>query len=205
MEIQIKHRYNKVVLFEGDFDSLASALVEAVRKGADLSNANLRSADLSNANLRYANLSNADLRNADLRNANLCNADLRNANLCNANLHNANLCDANLRDAKNIERNNLQTSEYTKGGGPWLGAARSWVQWNCKNGSDVTWGSNEELVPPLTIRQVEELAARVTDAAIPEMDKLKKELETLRKKYLSVQIELEQLRARNNIKGQSDE
>ena len=96
-------------------------------------------------------------------------------------------------------------SEYTKGGGPWLGAARSWVQWNCKNGSDVTWGSNEELVPPLTIRQVEELAARVTDADIPEMDKLKKELETLRKKYLSVQIELEQLRARNNIKGQSDE
>jgi hypothetical protein len=89
-------------------------------------------------------------------------------------------------------------SEYTKNGGPWLGAARSWVQWNCYNGERVTWGSNDVLEPPITIRQVEELAARVVDAAIPEVDMLIDKIERLRKKHLRAEIEIEHLRARLN-------
>jgi hypothetical protein len=81
-------------------------------------------------------------------------------------------------------------SEYTKNGGEWLGAARNWVKWNCRNGEHVTWGSNDVLEPALTIRQVEEMAARVADAAASEMDDLKKQLENCRQKRLRSEIEL---------------
>ena len=85
-------------------------------------------------------------------------------------------------------------SEYTKGGGKWLGAARNWVQWNCRNGEEVTWGSNDVLQPPLTIKQVEELAARVADAANSEADKMKEHIQNLRKKLLKTQVELDSLK-----------
>jgi len=46
-------------------------------------------------------------------------------------------------------------------GGPWLGAARSSIQrkrcWG--NGERVTWGSNDVIDPPLTVREVENIAA----------------------------------------------
>jgi hypothetical protein len=64
------------------------------------------------------------------------------------------------------------TREDIKGGGAWLAAARAWVQSNKLNGSQVTWGSDQVLVPPLTIRQVEEIAALVAIAAINE-DRMK--------------------------------
>jgi hypothetical protein len=46
-----------------------------------------------------------------------------------------------------------------KEGGSWLTGARSWIQFHCHNGSDVTWGSGEELKPPFRVRQIEEIAA----------------------------------------------
>ena len=86
MQIQIKHRCNGTVLFEGEFETLASALVEAVSKDADL-----RGADLRGANLRGANLGGANLYGANLGGANLYGANLRGANLRGANLGGANL------------------------------------------------------------------------------------------------------------------
>lgn len=49
-------------------------------------------------------------------------------------------------------------------GGEWLGAARNWIKWNCHNGDRVTWGSTDLLSPVLTVRDVEELAARAVAA-----------------------------------------
>lgn len=51
-------------------------------------------------------------------------------------------------------------------GGEWLGAARSWIQWNCHNGSDVTWGSDDVLRMGrnFTVRVVEEIAAHAVAA-----------------------------------------
>lgn len=78
MKIQIKSIFGSV-LFEGDFGSVAEALVAAINAranlyGADLSSANLSSANLSGANLYGANLSGADIRGADLYGANLSGA-----------------------------------------------------------------------------------------------------------------------------------
>ena len=44
-------------------------------------------------------------------------------------------------------------------GGAWLGSVRSWLQWNKKNGEKVTWGSNEVILPHVTVRDIEEIAA----------------------------------------------
>lgn len=65
-------------------------------------------------------------------------------------------------------------SEYTKQGGTWLAAVRSWIQCNCTNGSKVTWGSNDVLSPNITVKQIEEIAARAVDVSFPEFDLLKK-------------------------------
>jgi uncharacterized protein YjbI with pentapeptide repeats len=56
MKIQIKNRYTEAVLFEGDYVSLAVALVEAVKNKTDLCGANLRDANLSGAYLGGAYL-----------------------------------------------------------------------------------------------------------------------------------------------------
>lgn len=65
--------------------------LDAIPKGANLTNAHLEHADLTGADLM-----GADLTNADLTNANLTNADLRGANLMNTNLNSANLSGAKL-------------------------------------------------------------------------------------------------------------
>lgn len=52
-----------------------------------------------------------------------------------------------------------------RGGGKWLGAVRSWMQWHTKNGDRVTWGSAEILVPNLTVRDVEDIALHAAAAA----------------------------------------
>lgn len=59
MQIKIKHKFTNAILFEGKFESLCSALVEAAKKGA-----NLYGANLSRANLYGANLSGTDLSGA---------------------------------------------------------------------------------------------------------------------------------------------
>ena len=51
MKIEIKHRFNGAVLFEGDFESLKLAVVAAVKGGADLGGANLGDAYLGGADL----------------------------------------------------------------------------------------------------------------------------------------------------------
>jgi hypothetical protein len=53
-------------------------------------------------------------------------------------------------------------------GGSWLGAIRSWIQWNAINGSQVTWGSDEPLrfTKALTVKDLEELAAEIAANAL---------------------------------------
>jgi len=51
-------------------------------------------------------------------------------------------------------------------GGYWLLTARSWLQWNTRNGDSVTWNSDDIIEPPLTVKQVEDLAAHVAAAAL---------------------------------------
>jgi hypothetical protein len=51
-------------------------------------------------------------------------------------------------------------------GGNWLGAVRTWIQWNCINGDSVTWGSNDELRAPITVKRLEDAASEAAYAAI---------------------------------------
>ena len=106
IKIEIRNRWTGSVVFEytKEGNTITETVLDAIRRGA-----NLRDADLRDANLCGANLCDADLRDANLRDpnqggANLCDANLRDANLCGANLSDANLrianlSGANLRDA----------------------------------------------------------------------------------------------------------
>lgn len=53
-------------------------------------------------------------------------------------------------------------------GGSWISAARSWIQWRKVNGSDVTWGSQQELRPTMTVKDVEEVSAEVAATVLTE-------------------------------------
>jgi uncharacterized protein YjbI with pentapeptide repeats len=106
MKIEIKSWLTGSVLFEGDFSSIADALKEALRSGANLCFANLSGAALSRANLSGADLSGANLSEANLSSANLSGANLSGANLSEANLSSANLSRANLSEA-NLSSANL--------------------------------------------------------------------------------------------------
>ncbi len=111
--IQIKHRWNGDVLYEGLSGMTMRQTLEASTSGnADLSNADLSNANLSDAKLRNADLSNADLSNADLSNANLSDANLRNADLSYANLSNAKLRNADLSNA-NLSNANLRNADLS--------------------------------------------------------------------------------------------
>ncbi len=57
--------------------------------------------------------------------------------------------------------------DLLKKGGAWLGAARAWVQWSFRNGSDVTWGSNDQL-GTVSVKQIEEVAGQAVAAYINE-------------------------------------
>nr|DAP70556.1 MAG TPA: pentapeptide repeat protein [Caudoviricetes sp.] len=99
--IKIRNRWTGSVVFEytKERNTIAEAVLEAIRCDANLYGADLRDADLRGANLRGANLRGANLCGADLRGANLCGANLRGADLRDANLRGADLRDADLRDA----------------------------------------------------------------------------------------------------------
>ena len=101
IKIEIRNRWTGAVVFEytKEGNTITETVLEAIRRGADLCDANLRGANLRDANLCDADLCGANLRDADLRGANLCDANLCDANLCGANLCDADLRDANLRDA----------------------------------------------------------------------------------------------------------
>jgi hypothetical protein len=56
--------------------------------------------------------------------------------------------------------------EELKKGGPWLGAARTWMQGNVKGGDTLTWSSNEMVSLPFC--KLEELALHASAAAVQE-------------------------------------
>ena len=106
IKIEIRNRWTGSVVFEytKEGNTITETVLDAIRRGANLRDADLRGADLCGANLRDADLRDADLygadlRGADLRDADLCGANLCGAALCGADLYGADLCDANLRDA----------------------------------------------------------------------------------------------------------
>lgn len=59
------------------------------------------------------------------------------------------------------KQNRMSMEQFAKHGGKWLGAVRSWIQWNCINGSDVIWGSLDELKKsaPFRVKDLEDIAA----------------------------------------------
>ena len=99
IKIEIKNRWTGAILFEykKENNNLKDTLIEAIKRGAYLGDANLRGADLGGAYLGNANLCDADLGDAYLGNANLSDAYL-----CGADLGDADLRGANLRGAKEI-------------------------------------------------------------------------------------------------------
>lgn len=101
IKIEIRNRWTGSVVFEytKERNTIAEAVLEAIRCDADLRGANLCGADLRDASLRGADLRGANLYGADLRGANLRGADLRDADLRDADLCGVNLCGADLRDA----------------------------------------------------------------------------------------------------------
>ena len=106
MKWQIKHRFNKTILFEMEAEFFRQAVEEAVKTGADLSGADLSGVNLSGTNLYRANLYRANLSDADLYGVNLYRANLYRANLSGANLSGADLSGVNLSGA-NLYRANL--------------------------------------------------------------------------------------------------
>ena len=105
--LEILHRYTEAVLYRSETaETIAQAVVEAVKNGANLEGANLYGANLKGANLYEANLEGANLEGANLEGANLEGANLEGANLYEANLEGANLYEANLYEA-NLARANL--------------------------------------------------------------------------------------------------
>ena len=78
----------------------------------------------------------------------------------------------------------VEKQELKRQGGHWLHAVRTWMQWNCLNGSKVTWGSDEVLrtrYGHVTVAQIEDLAAEVAAVAINEHEQKKIMLEKTQK------------------------
>ena len=91
VKVKIVNRFTDETIYESETaKTLRDAVLEAVKKKADLSWANLSEADLSEADLSEANLSKANLSEANLSEADLSEADLSKANLSWANLSKAN-------------------------------------------------------------------------------------------------------------------
>lgn len=75
-------------------------------------------------------------------------------------------------------------------GGQWLAAARGWMQRKKRNGEHVTWGSGVALDPPITAREVEELAAEVAEDALRDRDEALEQLEKARANRLRSEVAL---------------
>lgn len=85
-------------------------------------------------------------------------------------------------------------AELLRQGGEWLGAARKWLQWNTRNGDQVTWGSGDLIEPQLSVRQIEDLASEVAAAAMrpqPSEERLEQAL----KARWTAEAEVERLKA----------
>ena len=104
----IRHRFTSETIFASEKETIRGAVLDAIEKKTNLSEANLSKANLSEANLSKANLSEADLSRA-----NLSEADLSRANLSEADLSWADLSRANLSEA-NYWKTNFWKSKVTK-------------------------------------------------------------------------------------------
>jgi hypothetical protein len=51
-------------------------------------------------------------------------------------------------------------------GGKFLGLTRDWIQWECRNGSAVTWGSDQVLQKDITVADIERLSFVIASAAV---------------------------------------
>ena len=93
IKIEIRNRWTGSVVFEytKEGNTITETVLDAIRRGADLSDANLCGADLHGSNLRCANLYGANLRGSNLYGANLYGANLYGADLRNADLRGSNL------------------------------------------------------------------------------------------------------------------
>lgn len=76
-------------------------------------------------------------------------------------------------DIKIVER--ALEDEQAIESGIHLAAVRNWIKWNCPNGDQVTWGSNDS-IGEMTVVQLEEVAQRVYEAMKDECDQLREAL-----------------------------
>ena len=60
--------------------------------------------------------------------------------------------------------------------------ARKWMQWNCRNGEDITWGSEDVLVPHMTARTLEKFALSITSRLRSQVQILKRQVERLERR-----------------------
>jgi hypothetical protein len=80
--------------------------------------------------------------------------------------------------------------DLAREGGNWLGDARSWVQRKKHNGERVTWGSGDVLHPPMTIREVEEVASEAAAGALRDRWEAREQLRVLRERRFHREGEL---------------
>lgn len=73
----------------------------------------------------------------------------------------------------------MSEHKFKSKGGKWLGTIRNWIQWNCLNGSDVIWGSNETLNAPITVKKIEDAAGTVAWSVIKPFYNIRKGLEEI--------------------------
>lgn len=108
--IQIKNSWKNSIIFEYEKEgnTMRDTVIQAIRKGIDLGEANLSGAklhgvDFSNVNLRNADLYGADLKGCFFTKACLVSAIFRKANLNKARFDGADLLNADLTDAFLVE------------------------------------------------------------------------------------------------------
>lgn len=74
------------------------------------------------------------------------------------------------RELEELQKISQHKLSMLNRGGEWLASSREWVQTHATNGETITCGSNELLqLKPLTMREFEELAARIALATLREL------------------------------------
>lgn len=64
--------------------------------------------------------------------------------------------------------------ELMKTGGMWLGTIRTYIQHNFIDGDRLTWNSEEELRPHITMKQLQEIAAHVAASVYKEINNVER-------------------------------
>ena len=80
--ISIKNRFNNNIIYESKTSTtIKECLIEAIKKGINLSESDLSWSDLSESNLSGSDLSGSDLSWSDLSESNLSGSDLSGSDL----------------------------------------------------------------------------------------------------------------------------